>query len=109
MAASSDQQQVTVNPKLPTWSGDWATWADYRMSVEFEQDSTAEDDLPKLGPRLVRNLTGKAWEAIGGIDRTALKKADGVDYLLKFLESKRGRLKVDVLGDAFLSHLLPKE
>lgn len=44
MAASSEQQ-VTVNPKLPTWSGDWSTWADYRMSVEFEQDSTAEDDL----------------------------------------------------------------
>ena len=95
---------MTVNPKLPTWSGDWATWADYRMSVEFEQDSTAEDDLPKLGPRLVRNLTGKAWEAIGGIDRTALKKADGVDYLLKFLESKRGRLKVDVLGDALATY-----
>ena len=103
MAASSEQQ-VTVNPKLPTWSGDWSTWADYRMSVEFEQDSTAEDDLPKLGPRLVRNLTGKAWEAIGGIDRTALKKADGVDYLLKFLEGKRGRLKVDVLGDALATY-----
>ena len=71
------------------------------MSVEFEQDSTAEDDLPKVGPRLVRSrATG---EGLGGHwwHRSWC--------LLKFLEGKRGCLKIDVLGDFVDSRLELKD
>ena len=86
-------QELHINHKLPTWNV-------YRLQVELETDGTATDDLAKLGPRLVRNLTHKAWECCSEIDREKLKKADGVEYLLSYLESKRGKQKVDLLGDA---------
>ena len=92
--------ELRINPKLPTWSGDWSGWADYRLQVELECDGTSQDDLPKLGPKLVRNLTHHAWDCCSEIDRVKLRSAEGVPYLLEFLESKRGRQKVDLLGDA---------
>ena len=97
-------QELHINHKLPTWNGDWLTWSDYRLQVELETDGTATDDLAKLGPRLVRNLTHKAWECCSEIDREKLKKADGVEYLLSYLESKRGKQKVDLLGDALSAY-----
>lgn len=102
MASSTDS---VVNPKLPTWNGDWLSWQDYRLQVELEQDATSKDDLSRLAPKLVRNLTGKAWEAITDqIDRAKLKTETGVDYLLKFLEEKRGKQKVDLLGDSMSAY-----
>ncbi|CAL1141395.1 unnamed protein product, partial [Cladocopium goreaui] len=92
--------EATINPKLPTWSGDWLQWPDYKLSVELEADATSKDDLSRLAPKLVRNLTGKAWETAVGLEREKLKSEDGVNYLLSYLEEKRGRQKVDVLGDA---------
>ena len=92
--------EATINPKLPTWSGDWLQWPDYKLSVELEADATSKDDLSRLAPKLVRNLTGKAWETAVGLEREKLKSEDGVNYLLSYLEEKRGCQKVDVLGDA---------
>ena len=48
----------------------------------------------------MRNLTGRAWESVTEIDRAKLKQETGVGYMLEFLESKRGKPKVDLLGDA---------
>lgn len=72
--------------------------------MELETDGTSTDDLGKLGPRLVRNLTHKAWECCSEIDREKLKKSDGVTYLLGYLEGKRGKQKVDLLGDALSAY-----
>ena len=78
--------EATINPKLPTWSGDWLQWPDYKLSVELEADATSKDDLSRLAPKLVRNLTGKAWETAVGLEREKLKSEDGVNYLLSYLE-----------------------
>ena len=94
----------SVNPKLPTWDGSWSTWPSYRLSVELEMDGTSRDDLERLAPRLVRNLVGRAWDSVTDIDRSKLKGADGVEYLLLYLEQKRGKLKVDSLGDSLSSY-----
>ena len=98
--SSSFQAESRTNPKLPTWDGDWGTWTDYRLQVELESDGSSADDLTRLGPKLVRNLTHRAWECCSEIDRAKLKGEHGVAYLLEYLESKRGKQKVDRLGDA---------
>lgn len=67
-------------------------------------DGTNKDDLERLAPRLVRNLTGRAWDSVTEIDRSKLKGESGVQYMLDFLEKKRGRLKVDTLGDALSAY-----
>ena len=89
-----------TNPKLPTWNGDWKSFSDYKLAVEFEADGCKPEDLPYLAPRLVRNLTHRAWEACAEVDREQLRKKEGYSYLLKFLQSKRGKQEVDLFGDA---------
>ena len=91
---------VGLNYKLPTWNGDWKTFADYKLAVEFEADGCKPEDLPYLAPRLVRNLTGRAWEACVEVDREKLRKEKGYEYLLEYLKTKRGKEQVDLLGDA---------
>ena len=90
-----------MNPKLPSWDGDWKSFLDYKLAAELGLDGIKEDDKATLAPRLARNLTGKAWEACADIDREKLRKPDGLDYLLGFLKKKRGKQQVDVLGEAF--------
>ena len=90
-----------VNPKLPTWDGNWKTFTDYRLACQLELDGLKKDDQETLAPRLARNLTGKAWEACLDIDRAKLKETTGLDYLLDFLKQKRGKQQVDILGEAF--------
>ena len=90
-----------INPKLPTWDGNWRTFSDYKLACQLELDGLQETDQPTLAPRLARNLTGKAWETCIELDREKLRKKDGLDYLLTFLQSKRGKQQVDVLGEAF--------
>ena len=87
-----------IDPKLPWWNGDWATFAEYTLRVELRADATKKEHLPHLGPRLATNLVGKAFEALGSLDREALRKEDGWSYLLKHLEKVRGKTKVDLLG-----------
>ena len=89
-----------VNPRLPHWSGDWSTFKAYELKVGLEIDATKTEELVLLGPRLAKNLRGKAWEYVEEVNREALKKEDGAQYLLKYLKSQRGRDRVDLLGDA---------
>ena len=98
-----------INPKLPTWDGDWRTFSDYRLAAQLEFDGLKDDDQKTLAPRLARNLTGKAWEACLDINRESLRKADGLDYLLKFLKQKRGKQQVDMLGEAFEKYFQSNE
>ena len=90
-----------INPKLPSWDGDWRTFDDYKLACQLEYDGLKEEDLVTLAPRLTRNLTGKAWEACTEVDRAKLRKPDGLDYLLGFLRQKGGKKQVDILGEAF--------
>ena len=87
MSALPKEYEGLVDPKLPWWGGDWVTYQDYVLRVELKADATKEEELPQLGPRLATNLVGRAFETLGELDRTALKKADGWKYLLKHLES----------------------
>ena len=89
-----------INPKLPTWDGDWRTFSDYRLACQLERDGLKDDEQITLAPRLARNLTSRAWEACLDIDRSKLRAEGGLDYLLEYLKEKRGRQKVDVLGEA---------
>ena len=98
-----------VNPKLPTWDGDWKSFTDYRLACQLELDGLKEDDQITLAPRLARNLTGKAWEACMDIDRAELRKKDGLTYLLDFLKKRRGKQQVDVLGEPFEKYFQSSE
>ena len=109
MATNSGNQQAGINPKLPTWNGEWRTYSDYRLAVELEADGSKEEELQYLGPRLVRNLSGRAWESCIEIDREKLKTKAGFEYLLQFLREKRGKQQVDLLGDALGKCFQPGE
>ena len=92
---------ANTNPKLPTWNGDWRTFSDFKLACYLELDGLKQDEQATLAPRLARNLTGKAWEACLDIDREKLRADKGLDYLLEFLKTKRGKQQVDILGKAF--------
>ena len=97
---SGDDSLGIINPKLPSWNGDWRSFSDYRFAALLELDGCKPDEKVLLAPRLARNLSGRAWEACLDIDRTRLSKEDGVTYLLDFLRQKCGKQHVDLLGDA---------
>ena len=82
-----------VDPKFPSWNGDWTSFTDYTLRVELRADSTKEEDLPHLGPRLANNLTGRAFDSLGDADRSELRKKEGWQYLLRHLEKTRGKTK----------------
>jgi hypothetical protein len=88
------------NPRLPSWSGDWATFKAFETRVSLEIDGTKKEDRSLLGPRIAKNLSAKAWEMLETVDREALRADDGADYLVKLLKDQRGKDKVDLLGDA---------
>ncbi len=96
MAVSNEE----VNPKLPSWNGDWGAFESFELRVGLEVDSTKEEDLPLLGPRLAKNLTGKAFEWVETLDRAKLKKKEGAQYLVTYLKEQRGKDRVDIMGDA---------
>ncbi len=89
-----------TNPRLPTWSGDWSTFKAYELKVGFEIDATKKEERVLLGPKLAKNLGGKAWELIEEVDRAKLREEKGAEYLINFLKGQRGRDKVDLMGDA---------
>lgn len=98
-----------VNPKLPTWNGDWKTFSDFRFACLLELDGCKEEDRCLLAPRLVRNLTDRAWECALDINREDLRKATGVEYLSKYLKERRGKEEVDLLGDALQQYFQSQE
>lgn len=65
-----------VNPRLPTWSGDWTQFRAFEQRVSLEVDATKSDEKKLLGPRLAKNLTGKAWEMIEDIEKNFVKKQE---------------------------------
>jgi len=106
---ATDKDQDGIDHKIPTWNGDWTTFSDYVLRVELRADATKKDDKFLLGPRLAGNLTGRAFDALGEVNREELRKEGGWKYLLEFLESKRGEEKIDVLGDLFTEFFVKKE
>lgn len=98
-----------IDNKLPTWSGDWSTFTDYVLRCELKADGTKKEVLSLLGPKLAGNLSGKAFDALGEVNREELRKETGWRYLLDFLEGKRGKAKIDVLGDLFTDVFVKRE
>lgn len=99
MAASGGSGDM-INPKLPSWNGDWKTFSDFKFACLLELDGCKEEEKSLLAPRLVRNLTDRAWECALDVSREDLRKPTGVEYLLTFLKDRRGKQEVDLLGDA---------
>ena len=108
-SASAGSEGDQVDWKFPSWNGDWASFSDYVFRVELKADATKTEELVLLGPRLAGNLVGRAFEAISDVDRSQLKDPEGWRYLLRFLEQKRGKEKVDVLGDSFSDFFVKKD
>ena len=59
--------------------------------------------------RRTGNLTGQAFDALGEVNREELRQEAGWKYLSDFLESKRCKEKIDVLGDLFTEFFVKKE
>ena len=109
MSGSLKDPESSVDHKYPWWDGNWLTYEDYKTRVELRADGCKDEDLPFLGPKLASNLLGKAFDSLGDIDRSKLRKKEGWSYLLTYLEQTRGRTKVDLLGDMFSEFFLRRE
>ena len=107
--SSKEVLENSVDHKYPWWDGNWLTYEDYKTRVELRADGCKEEDLPFLGPKLASNLVGRAFESLGDIERSKLRKKDGWSYLLTYLENTRGRTKVDLLGDMFSEFFLRRD
>lgn len=106
---TAEKETECVDPKLPSWNGDWTSYSDYQLRVELRADSTKKEELPLLGPRLAANLTGRAFDTLVEVNREELKKEQGWRYLLTSLQSKRGKEKIDLLGDLFTEFFAKRE
>ena len=98
-----------IDPKLPTWDGQWQGFTDFVTRVELKADGTKDEDLPLLGPRLAANLSGRAFDWIIDVDRAKLRSDRGWAYLIEFLKSKRQHSKIDILGEEFSGFFLRKD
>ena len=94
-----------IDPKLPTWDGQWQGFTDFVTRVELKADGTKDEDLPLLGPRLAANLSGRAFDWIIDVDRAKLRSDRGWAYLIEFLKSKRQHSKIDILSEEFSGFL----
>lgn len=104
-----DKDHDHIDHKVPTWNGDWLNFSDYCLRVELRADSTKKEDQHLLGPRLAGNLFGRAFDSIAEINREELRKETGWRYLLNYLEAKRGKEKIDLLGDLFTEFFVKKD
>lgn len=107
--AVKTQDQDLIDHKVPTWNVEWTTYSDYVLRVELRADATKKDELPLLGPRLAGNLVGRAFDSIADINREELRKEQGWRHLLTHLEAKRGKEKIDLLGDLFTEFFVKKD
>ncbi len=107
--ANGGKELDGIDNKIPWWDGEWSTFSDYTLRVELRADATKKDELGMLGPRLAGNLIGKAFDSLVDVNREELRKETGWRYLLDFLETKRGKEKIDLLGDLFSEFFLRKE
>ena len=82
---------------------------DFVTSCNLELDGTKNDDKVLLAPRIARNLWGKAWPLARTMDREKLCKEDGVEYMIDFINKKRGPEKIDELGEAFSKYFKSTE
>ena len=89
-----------INSKLPSWSGDWQGFRGYELKVGLEIVSTKQNERILLGTKLAKNLVGKAWELVEEVDREKLRGEKGAEYLLEYLKQKRGKDKIDLMGDS---------
>ena len=82
-----------------TWDGEPSTWNDFcrRVRLTFEQTPRRKRNH-LLAPRIVSELTGRAWAITGDLSHKELCRRDGVIYLLQYLKESLGRLPVPDIG-----------
>jgi hypothetical protein len=73
-------------------------WPDYQRKVRLLWEGTRKRARKRLGPTLVRSLTGTAWDITQEIDHEMLRSASGARYLLDFLQERLGRTSVPDAG-----------
>ena len=81
-----------------TWDGEASTWNDFCRKVMLAFEQTPRRKRHLLAPRIVSELTGRAWAITGDVSHRELCRRDGVTYLLQYLKESLGRLPVPDIG-----------
>ena len=81
-----------------TWDGEPSTWNDFCRKVRLAFEQTPRRKRHLLAPRIVSDLTGRAWAITGDLSHRELCRRDGVIYLLQYLKESLGRLPVPDIG-----------
>ena len=81
-----------------TWDGEPSTWNDFCRTVRLSFEQTLRRKRHLLAPRIVSELTGRAWAITGDLSHRELCRRDGVIYLLQYLKESLGRLPVPDIG-----------
>ena len=97
---------------IPAWDGSSATWKDFETDVELYVDGAPTSDRCICGPRVARQLTGRARTAMRGMtrqDRDQLRAADGVYFLLDYLRRVIGGAPPAKTGQFLEQHVFHVE
>ena len=85
---------------VPTWSGDPATWEEYRRAALLYVQATKWENRYLCGPRLASELTGAAKAAITNKKASWLACDDGVARLLRHLQEVVSEPVLPEVGNA---------
>ena len=96
----------------PTWDGSAAAWEDFETDAELYVGGTPTRDRCICGPRVARQLTGRARTAMRGMtrqDRDQLRAADGAYFLLDYLRHSIGGAPTANVGKFLERHFFHVE
>ena len=84
---------------VPGWSGDPASWLEYRQAARLFVASTKYETRYTCGPRLAAELTGAARTAIAGKRSSWLSDPNGAEVLLSHLQAAIGEPALPEMGN----------
>ena len=85
---------------VPTWSGEPATWEEYRRAALLYVQATKWESRYLCGPRLAAELSGAAKAAVTNKKASWLASDDGVQRLLRHLQEVVSEPVLPEVGNA---------
>ncbi|CAE7171651.1 unnamed protein product, partial [Symbiodinium pilosum] len=85
---------------VPTWSGEPATWEEYRRAALLYVQATKWESRYLCGPRLAAELSGAAKAAVANKKASWLASDDGVQRLLRHLQEVVSEPVLPEVGNA---------
>lgn len=91
---------------VPGWSGEPATWLEFKQAARLYVASTKYENRYTCGPRIAAELTGAAKKAIMGKKSSWLSDPQGTEMLLQHLQNVVGEPALPEVGNFMRQYFL---